>query len=199
MTKNFYQAVKERRSIYSITKEPIVSDEQLQEIIELAVVGTPSAFNSQTGRVVLLLNEQSDKFWNYVFESLKKDLPSEKIESTRNRIDGFAAGYGTALFFEDEAVVESFQEKFASLKDLFPDWSQQASGILQYIVWTALEQEGYGASLQHYVPEIPQDVKAAWGIQDQWKFIAQIPFGKSNGAPRDKEIIPVEQRVVIAK
>ena len=29
-------------------------------------------------------------------------------------------------------------------------WSENASGILQYIVWTALEKEGLGASLQHY-------------------------------------------------
>ena len=35
-----------------------------------------------------------------------------------------------------------------ALAQAFPAWSLHQSGMLQYIVWTALEKEGLGASLQ---------------------------------------------------
>lgn len=35
-----------------------------------------------------------------------------------------------------------------ALAQAFPVWSQHQTGMLQYIVWTALEKEGLGASLQ---------------------------------------------------
>jgi predicted oxidoreductase (fatty acid repression mutant protein) len=198
MTKNFYTAIKDRRSIYAITNEEIISVDKIEEIVSLVVEHTPTAFNSQTGRVVVLLDEQNNKFWDLAFETVKKDLAEEKIQSTHNRFKGFASGYGTVLFFEDYSVVESFQEKFAGFGDHFPIWSHQASGMLQYVIWTALEQEGFGASLQHFEPDL-EEVKVAWGIQAKWNLIAQLPFGKPVAPPKEKEIVPVENRVVIVR
>ena len=57
-------------------------------------------------------------------------------------MDSFKAGYGTVLFFEDEAIVKSLQEKFAAYAENFPIWSHQASGMHQLVVWTGLEAEG---------------------------------------------------------
>ncbi|MEI4769100.1 nitroreductase family protein [Psychrobacillus sp. FJAT-51614] len=199
MTKSFYSAVQSRRSIYGISSEVVISDERINEVINLAVKHTPTAFNSQTGRIVVLLGEQNKKYWKITFETLKKGLPEEKIASTEERIEGFARGYGTVLFFEDYSIVESFQYKFASLEDHFPLWSHQASGILQYLVWTSLEQEGFGASLQHFAPEIDEKLRIAWGIQKEWQLIAQLPFGKPVSPPKEKIIEPVEDRVVIVK
>lgn len=65
----------------------------------------------------------------------------ERIESTTARFQGFAEGYGTVLFFEDYEVIDSYQEKFPKLKDQFPIWSHQGAGMLQYVIWTALEHE----------------------------------------------------------
>lgn len=199
MSKSFYSAVQSRRSIYGINGEKVISDERIQEVVKLAVKHTPTAFNSQTGRVVVLLGNQNKKFWGLTFETLIKGLAEEKVLSTQQRINGFANGYGTVLFFEDYSVVETFQEKFVSLEDQFSDWSHQASGILQYLVWTALEQEGFGASLQHYAPEIDGELENLWGIQDKWKLIAQLPFGKPVAPPKEKIITPVDDRVVIVK
>ncbi|MFJ8066941.1 nitroreductase family protein [Psychrobacillus sp. NPDC096426] len=199
MTKSFYSAVQSRRSIYSINDEKIISDERIQDIVNLVVKHTPTAFNSQTGRVVVLLGDQHKKFWKLAFESVKQGLVEEKITSTQSRFEGFASGYGTVLFFEDYSVVESFQEKFASVEHYFPVWSHQASGMLQYLVWTALEQEGFGASLQHFYPELSKEVKESWGIQEKWELIAQLPFGNPIASPKNKLIEPVEHRVVIVK
>ena len=199
MTKSFYSAVQSRRSIYGINDEKIISDERIEDIVNLVVKHTPTAFNSQTGRVVVLIGEQHKKFWKLAFESTKQGLAEEKIDSTKKRFESFASGYGTVLFFEDYSVVESFQEKFSSVEHYFPVWSHQASGMLQYIVWTALEQEGFGASLQHFYPEFSKEVKESWGIQEKWELIAQLPFGNPISPPKEKLIEPVEQRVVIVK
>jgi predicted oxidoreductase (fatty acid repression mutant protein) len=45
MSKNFYAAVADRRTFYGISKESLISDERIREVIELAVKHTPSAFN----------------------------------------------------------------------------------------------------------------------------------------------------------
>lgn len=47
MKKDFYEAIKERRTFYGISKEALVSDDRIKEVIEHAVKHTPSAFNSQ--------------------------------------------------------------------------------------------------------------------------------------------------------
>jgi len=60
--KNFYKAVADRRSFYGINKEVVISDERIKDIIEHAIKHTPSALNSQSTRVILLLDKaQSNK------------------------------------------------------------------------------------------------------------------------------------------
>lgn len=41
MAKDFYSAIEDRRSIYAISKEQVVSDEKIQEVIYHAVKHTP--------------------------------------------------------------------------------------------------------------------------------------------------------------
>jgi predicted oxidoreductase (fatty acid repression mutant protein) len=72
MNKDFNSSIQERRSIYAITKESPVSDDRIQEIIEFAVKYTPSAFNSQSARVVVLLRENHNKLWDITKESLER-------------------------------------------------------------------------------------------------------------------------------
>lgn len=199
MTKDFYSAVEERRSMYAISSEKVVSDERILEVINHAVKYTPSAFNSQSGRVVVLLGEHNNKLWNITTETLRKMVPAENFSSTEQRMNAFGSGYGTVLFFEDTAVVESLQEQFESYKDNFPSWSLQSSGMLQYVIWTALELEGFGASLQHYNPLIDEEVKSEWNLPNSWKLISQMPFGKPVAAPGEKEFKPLEGRVKLFK
>ncbi len=72
MTKDFYTALKERRTYYGINKEVQVSDEKIKEIVEFAVKYTPSAFNSQTARLVVLFGEAHNKLWDITTETLRK-------------------------------------------------------------------------------------------------------------------------------
>ncbi|KZZ84041.1 nitroreductase family protein [Bacillus sp. SJS] len=197
--KDFPTAIEERRSFYTISKEEVVSDERIREVIEHAVKHTPSAFNSQSARVVVLVGEQHDKLWNITSESLRKVVPADSFGPTEEKMKGFSSGYGTVLFFEDEAVIESLQQQFTLYRENFPIWSHHSSGMLQFVVWTALELEGFGASLQHYNPLIDEDVKKEWHIPAGWKLIAQMPFGKPVSAPGPKEFKPVDERVKFHK
>jgi uncharacterized protein len=199
MSKSFYDAIAERRTFYGISKEGTVSDDRIKEIIEHAVLYTPSAFNSQSTRVVLLLGVQHDRLWDIMMDALRKVVPAESFRDTENKINSFKSGYGTVLFFEDNSIIESLQQQFALYKDNFPVWSQHSSGMHQYVIWTSLQLEGFGASLQHYTELIEAEVKKVWSIPDNWKLIAQMPFGKPTALPGEKEYKPLEDRVKIFK
>ncbi|WP_100332247.1 nitroreductase family protein [Bacillus xiapuensis] len=198
-TKDFYKAVEERRSIYAISKEQPVSDERIQEVVEFAVKHAPTAFNSQSGRAIVLLGTNHDQLWDLTKETLKAVVPEDKFSSTEEKLNMFKAGCGTVLFFEDEKVVQGLQEQFPLYADNFPRWSQQSSGMLQYIVWTALEQEGFGATLQHYNPLIDDKVREQWQVPENWTLIAQMPFGKPAAPAGDKEFQPLDERVKVYK
>ncbi|MEK4064530.1 MULTISPECIES: nitroreductase family protein [Paenibacillus] len=199
MSKNFLEAVKERRSIYALSKETPISDAQIKEIVEAAVLHSPTSFNSQSSRAVVLLGDKHDKLWDITAETLRKIVPTEQFEGTAQKLASFKAGYGSVLFFEDQTVVKSLQENFALYADNFPVWSNQSSGILQFVVWTAFAEAGLGASLQHYNPLIDDEVKTSFDIPAEWKLIAQMPFGKIATAPGEKEFQPIEDRVKVLK
>jgi predicted oxidoreductase (fatty acid repression mutant protein) len=199
MSKDFFAAVAHRRTFYGISKESSVSDERIQEVIEQAVLNTPSAFNSQTSRVVLLLKEHHDQLWDITKEALRKIVPVDQFPASEQRIDSFRKGYGTVLFFEDNAVVEHLQKEFETYKDNFPVWSNQTNAMHQLVIWTGLEIEGLGASLQHYNELIEEDVKKAWELPSNWKLIAQMPFGKPVAEPGEKQFQPLESRIKIFK
>ena len=198
MEKSFFDVVKNRRTNYSISKEPVVSDERIQEIVNEAVKHTPSAFNSQSARVVVLLGEQHNKLWDIVKAEVKKIAPAENFQATEDKINGsFRSGYGSILYFEDMSVIEGLQKKFPLYKDAFPMFSNHSAGMLQFVIWTALSDEGLGASLQHYNSVIEDAVKAAWNLPESWKLLAQMPFGKPIAAPGEKEFQPLETRVKV--
>lgn len=199
MTKDFFSAVADRRTYYGIGKDTVVPDDRIKEIIEHAVKHVPSAFNSQSARVILLLGKQHDKLWSITMEALRKVVPADNFAPTEEKINSFANGYATILYFEDNSVVDSLQKQFPTYKDNFPVWSQQSSGMHQYAIWTALELEGFGASLQHYNELIEGDVKKEWNIPANWKLIAQMPFGKPTAQPGEKEFQPLSDRVKIFK
>lgn len=199
MNKNFLAAVEERRTFYDIGKAKILSDEGLQKLVETAVLHSPTAFNSQLTRAVLLLESAHDRFWDITKEALRKIVPAEKFAPTEEKINSFAAGGGTVLFFEETDITKKLQSDFPIYKDNFPVWAEQANGMLQFVIWTALEAEGYGASLQHYNELVAQTVKDEWGLPSSWRLIAQMPFGNPVSKPSAKDFSPIESRVRVYK
>ncbi|BCK01818.1 nitroreductase family protein [Anaerocolumna chitinilytica] len=192
--KNFLEAIENRRTVYAFSKESPISDERIQEIVGLAVKHSPSAFNSQSSKVVLLFGSEHDKLWDIALEALRKIVPAESFASTEEKIASFKAGHGTVLYFDDNGIVEYLQKEYSLYKDNFPVWAQQSNGMLQLVVWTALEDEGLGASLQHYNELIEEAVKKEWNLPASYKLIGQMPFGKPTAAPGEKSFVPLEER-----
>jgi hypothetical protein len=93
--KTFFDAVKERRSYYQLNKEAPISDKQITDIVEQAVLHVPSSFNAQSARLVVLLNKDHDTFWDFVLEILKPLTPEENFPKTEQKIKGFQGAYGT--------------------------------------------------------------------------------------------------------
>ena len=113
----FLAHIKNRRSYYPLNKELPISTQRIQEIIGEAVQHVPSSFNSQSNRVVVLFGAEHEKFWDLTTEVLKAIVPAEQWEPTGQKMAMFRGAAGTALFFEDQEVVEGLQAKFALYAD----------------------------------------------------------------------------------
>lgn len=87
--------------------------------------------------------------------------------------------------------------KFSLYKDNFPIWSLQSNGMLEFAVWTMLEDEGLGASLQHYNPLVDEGVRKAWNLPASWKLLAEMPFGSVEAPAGTKEFLPLEERMKV--
>ena len=198
MKRTFAEALEHRRTYYSISNDSPVLDEEVVHIIRTAVKYVPSAFNSQTTRVVLLLGDEHRKLWDIVKETLKNRISSEAFVKTKAKIDGcFACGHGTILYFEDTAIVKDMQKAFPSYSENFPTWSEHTSAMHQIAIWTMLEDAGLGASLQHYNPLIDEKVRHTWNLPESWKLIAEMPFGTPTAEPGEKEFEDLSTRVKI--
>lgn len=200
MERNLKEALKHRRSYYAIGSKSLISDAEIEEIIDFAALHTLSAFNSQSARFVLLLGEHHKKLWEIVKETLKKVVAAPAFVTTEAKINkSFASGYGTVLFFNDRIVVEGLQKAYPLYHDKFPEWAMQSAGMQQLAVWTMLEDAGFGASLQHYNPLIDEVVAKEWKLPDSWELLAQMPFGIPSEPPAKKEFKPLEDRVKVFK
>lgn len=198
MKRSFEEALAHRRSYYSINNDSPVLDEEVVHIVRAAVKHVPSAFNSQSTRVVLLFDEEHRKLWNIVKDTLKKLLPADAFAKTEAKIDGcFACGHGTVLFFEDADVVKGLQDAFPAYSENFPAWSQHTSGMHQLAIWTMLEDAGLGASLQHYNPLIDEEVRRTWNLPANWKLVAEMPFGTPTSDAAPKEYQDLSERIKI--
>ncbi|OTN89313.1 nitroreductase [Enterococcus sp. 7E2_DIV0204] len=183
----FIQALKKRRSIYSLGDNLPQSHEEITAFVKEIVRESPTSFNSQTQRVVFLFDDAHKKLWSMTEEALKPLTPAEAFPNTQAKLQSFAAGTGTLLFFEDMDIVKNLQEQFELYADNFPVWSEQASGLTQANVWTALAQKNIGANLQHYNPVIDEAVAKEWSIPSNWKLRAQLVFGSIEAEAGEKE------------
>ncbi|MBO1040337.1 nitroreductase family protein [Ochrobactrum sp. MYb15] len=197
MSNSYIAALKKRRTQYALGKNLPLSQDATAELIREAIKHSPSSFNSQSSRAIVLFGAESEKLWDIAKEELRKIVPADAFEQTEAKIDSFAAGAGTVLFFEDQNVVKGLQDNFALYADNFPVWSEQAGGMAQLSVWSALANENIGASLQHYNPLIDAEVAKTWNIPSSWKLRAQMPFGSNEQAFGDKVFMDDAERFKI--
>jgi uncharacterized protein len=195
--RTFMEAVTNRRTNYALGRDIAVLPSSISATVEKMVYEVPSAFNMQSSRVVLAFGEKHDKIWQITKEILRGIVPQDRFAQTEEKINGFAAAYGTILYFEETETIKNMQKQFAAYADNFPVWAQHANGMLQFAVWTALTDLGLGVNIQHYNPIIDDKVKAFFDVPDSWKLTAQMPFGAILHEPSVIEKMSIKERVKI--
>jgi len=184
------QSLAQRRSIYALNNTLTVSEDELIKTIEEVVELVPDAFNMKSARVAVALGDKNQALWNTIDDAFGGKVAREKIDS-------FAAGAGTILYFYDSDVVKGLQDQFPLYAQNFPVWANQANGMLQLSVWSALRDLNLGANLQHYNPVIDENVKKLFDLPESWVLVAQMPFGGivSEPDPKEKEDITLRVRI----
>lgn len=188
------EALKDRRSIYALGKNVTVPKEEISDIVKEAIRQSPTAFNSQSVRAVITFGDSSDRIWDIVEESLKKVVPADNFEATREKIASFRAGFGTILYFTETDTVHKLEQDFPLYAENFAFWAEQGLGGAQQAVWQALAVAGIGANLQHYNPLIDDAIKEAFDIPASWQLRAQMPFGSIEAPAGQKEFLPDDVR-----
>lgn len=199
MSDQFLSLAEKRRSIYALGKEIPLSEDEVIHLIKQAVKQAPSAFNSQSSRIVILLGNEHAKFWELTRTQLKKIVPDARFQATSDKLDSFSQAAGSVLFFEDQNVVQTLQQQFPSYADNFPVWSEHSTGIAQYAVWMTLAEKGIGANLQHYNPLIDEEVRKQWSVPISWTLRAQMNFGAILQPAGEKTYIDDNERFIIAQ
>ncbi|MGQ2283216.1 nitroreductase family protein [Apilactobacillus kunkeei] len=191
---------KNRRTIYALGRNVEQSQDELANFIKATIKETPSPFNSQPTRAVILFNDNQDKLWDIILDNLKPHLKSEDaLKATTDKINGFKNGYATILFFTDMDVVHGLEKNFPAYADNFYDWSEQSQGNAQFAVWTGLAENGLGANLQHYNPLIDEDVAKEFDIPSSWRLRSEMVFGSIEAPAQSKDYMDDEDRFKVFK
>lgn len=194
----FVSAISARRSQYALTDAAALSDSEIVDLIRSVAGEVPSAFNAQPQRAVVLFGEDHHRLWAIVHDALRAVVKDDTaFAATEQKIAGFDAAHGTILYFDDTTVTTNLQERFPSYAANFPVWAQQANGMLQFAVWSALAEAGIGANVQHYNPLIDDAARDAFGIPADWKLIAQMPFGEVTAPAGEREHMSLDEQVQV--
>lgn len=201
MSNSFLDAIKKRRSIYALGKNVSLSEDEITDLIKEAIRQSPSAFNSQTVRAVILFGKAHDELWDGILDILHGEVPNEEaFQASKAKVEGaFKAGVGTVLFYTDEKVIEDLKTNFPLYKDAFDMFGEHGMGIANMDVWTTLANEGIGASLQHYNPIADKFIADKFDIPANWTLKAQIPFGSIEQPAGNKEFMNDEDRFRVIK
>ena len=114
-SQQFLDIIASRRSYYQLDAKSPITDARIKEIIEHALLHVPSAFNSQSVRIILLLKEEHAKLWDMIKEVLKGVVPEDQFPATEKKLNGFQAAYGTVSLGPRHPMSVPNEDRFCSL------------------------------------------------------------------------------------
>ncbi|MHA6252645.1 nitroreductase family protein [Oceanobacillus sp. CAU 1775] len=193
----FVELVEKRRSIYALGTDSEYSKQDIENRIREVVKQVPTAFNSQTTRVVVLFDEANEKFWNHIYDVQKNVLEGEMWDMMSGIMTGAKNGIGTVLFFEDKDAVEKMPAQGVREEA----YKQNNNANAQYGVWLALAEMNLGASLQHfnvgYEQGFDKGTKEMFDLPESYEMLAQMPFGSIEQEVGEKEHIDTDIQVKV--
>ncbi|KAH8885503.1 Nitroreductase [Thozetella sp. PMI_491] len=203
-TDQWLEGAKYRRTVYGLKDTSHVSDERIEEIIKNVLSFSPSSYNTQPGRITLVLGEKHKQLWDVIvaaFEPILKGIPGV-WEAMEPRFGAFKNAYGSVVFWDNQKTIQESQETHKASAHMFPQWSEHANGMAQILVWTALELEGFGANLQHMgaAPPVEAAVRKFLGVPDEWSLRANLNFGeKAQPHPEIPTKLPITETLTVLK
>lgn len=116
MSSALIDLAKNRRTIYQLGKKSPVPDSKIEELVNAAILNVPSAFNTQSTRLIVLLHDQHDRLWDIAIEAFEGLVKAGKIpqevweKQTLPKLLGFKGAYGTVrtLLFPPRAFDSMF-------------------------------------------------------------------------------------------
>lgn len=191
----FTDLVKQRRTAYAIGKNTELSNKEIADRIREVTQDIPTAFNSQTTRLVVVFGEDNIKLWDHILDVQKDVLEGDMWEMMSGVMQGAKAGIGTVLFFEDrDAVAGALGEN-----ERANVYKHHHSANTQYGIWLALTELGLGGSLQHmnigFEQGFDKSVKEMFNLPASYELIAQMPFGSIEAPANDKDYIDSSEQV----
>jgi uncharacterized protein len=133
MSDSLLSFIEVRRSIYNLSNTLPIPASRVTGIVSHAIKHCPSPFNTQSARTVIVSGPAHAKLWEMGDEMLKRTLPPPAYQSLAPKVAGFKAAYGTVMFFDDQAALDEMGQENPAVKDMMPQWSEHASGMLQFI------------------------------------------------------------------
>lgn len=188
-----------RRSVYALSGVLPISENCFAETIESCILHCPTPFNIQSARIVVLFGKKHLLLWQKIWEELHVIINDKQASTVKKKIDAFARAYGTILFFEDKKALMRLKKQFPQYVKNMRIWTQQANGMLQYMIWQTLSENEVGASLQHYNELIDKSVNKIFDLPKTWELVAQMPFGSIETEPAAKTFLPLEERLKILR
>lgn len=202
ITTGFSEATRKRRSNRALEPKTTVPDSTVIKLAEEAILTVPSAFNSQSARLTVVFGSEHRKLWSIAGDVLPAKIGEERWQAGfKDKVANYSNAYGTILFWDDQSVATAMNQNVPDFyKDKTEDWVQQANGMHQYYLWTALDSLGFGVNLQHLNPMIDDEVKKVFSVPSTWRMSAQMVFGvpKEGTSPGEKpQKLPLEQRLQV--
>lgn len=191
----FTDLVKQRRTAYAIGKNTELSNKEIADRIREVTKDIPTAFNSQTTRLVVVFGEDNVKLWDHIYDVQKDVMEGDMWEMMSGVMQGAKAGIGTVLFFEDrDAVAGALGEN-----ERANVYKQHHSANTQYGIWLALTELGLGGSLQHmnigFEQGFDKSIKEMFDLPASYELIAQMPFGSIEAPANEKDYIDGDKQV----
>ncbi|KAK7420787.1 hypothetical protein QQX98_002591 [Neonectria punicea] len=197
MADKYLAEIKSRRTCYSLEATSPVTDARIVEIAQEVTKHTPSSFNCQSTRLVVLLRDEHVKFWEIAKQCFKATMSEDTYKDYEKKLSQRQGGYGTILLFEDLDVIRRYQTQNTRFTWHLLQFSEHNNAMQAFNLWTALSLEGLGCNLQHINPVVDQRIVGQWNISPQWSLKAQLVFGTPAGAPAEKTFAPVEDRLFV--